>query len=164
MTMRSCVLALLILLDVSFVLGKSVHFQDSGRSFLLLSFFSFIRVQNLVPFQVQEHTEGRSAIVVVLVLSFFRCISPFILSFPVANVHLKQAKKCSNGGIFRKGRHGILISFDQCYPKCGSWLSCEHISAWTCPFLDAASCTLQTYKCRRRQNLDSIDRIVLNIN
>ena len=50
---RSCVLALLVLLSVSLVLGKSVHFLDCGRSFLFLSlsFFS-IRVQDLVPFLI----------------------------------------------------------------------------------------------------------------
>jgi len=52
MMMRSCVLALLILLNVSFVLGKSVHFMNCGRSFLSNSlFYSFIRVQNLIQDQ-----------------------------------------------------------------------------------------------------------------
>ena len=73
-------------------------------------------------------------------------------------------KKWSHDCIFRNGGHEILISFDQCSPKCGSWLSCEHFFAWTCPFLDAVSCAFHTYKCRCRQNLDSIDRIVLNNN
>ena len=55
----SSALALLILLNLSFVLGKSVRFHDCGRSFLSLSFFSTC-VQNLVPLLIQEHTEGTS--------------------------------------------------------------------------------------------------------
>ena len=55
----SSALALLILINLSFVMGKPVSFYVCGRSFLSLSFFS-TRVQNLVPLLIQEPTEVAS--------------------------------------------------------------------------------------------------------
>ena len=126
---RPGVLALLTLLNLSFVLGKSVHFLDCGRSFLWLSFFFHPRSKSCALANSRAYWSCICNTFVVLGLSLFRFVSDMGNEPPLISVFRNLGLACRMT-LFLPGDPYIL---------------------WMLP-----------YKYRRRQNLGSIDPIVLN--